>query len=197
MPSSDGFCVFLGRRLVGTMSHAWLCARAQPCRLQMIFPCSWEGRWFGHCLKRGFVRALNHTAIQSLVLVQWDGVGWDSVSSGALLALNHTVPEWLLKRGFVLALNHDVLEWLARTPGEVVGENSVSSGVLCSRSTIPSSIFLRFSGEDVDWDSVSSGALCSHSTMTSSNSLRELLGGSLVGSLSRAGLCARAQPCRP
>ena len=107
---------------------------------------------------------------------------------------------WLaqcLKRGFVLPLNHDVLEWLARAPWKAM-LGTVSQARLCARAQ-PSALerLLRIPWLGVFWDMSSSGALCSHSTMPPSNDLREFLGRALIGTVPHAGLCVRAQPCRP
>ena len=84
MPPSVGLRELLGKAMVWAVSQAELSARAQPCRPRLDCVRSRGGRGLGQCLKRCIVLALSHAALEWLVRDPGEGVGWDSISSGAL-----------------------------------------------------------------------------------------------------------------
>ena len=169
--------------MVGTASQAVLYARAQLCRPRLDCSSSWGGRWLGQCLKRCFVLALNHFALDWPVRDPGEGVGWDGVSSGASCSRSTMPPSIglceILGRALVGTVSQAVRSaraqpgrprmacarsWRVRWLGQCLKRGT---GLALNHAAVGRIVRGRW--ECVDWDCVSSGAFCSRSTMPPSD----------------------------
>ena len=195
--------------MLGTVSQARLCARAQPFAHEWLLRVPWLGVFWDRSSSWAWC---SHSAMPpSNVLCGFLGralVG--SVSQAGLCAsaqpyrpriasASSLGSRWLglsFKRSFVLTLSKAALECfcvlLYRT---LVWKLTLAR--LCNRAHhAVLDWFLRFPEEGVGWDNVSSGAFCSRSTMPSSIGLCYVLESALVEKVFETSLCTRAQPCR-